>query len=223
MQSDLILDILGNETRRKILGFLSEEPMYFNQLSRKIGVGQQAVLRHLQALQDSGMINSFGEKSELGAPDRKYFRVNTSFVLTISLSEDNFSINNQKIVESRQKESNKYYERFDSTPKDTGRALPHLQEVLAAAEEEMSALEDRLNDLRALRQLILQRLHEMGNDTFDDFERKVLYRIVEESPRSLAELSNMLNERRRDLKRTITSMRNKLDNDSAKVLFKDLK
>ncbi|HZT34685.1 MAG TPA: ArsR family transcriptional regulator, partial [Nitrososphaera sp.] len=42
MDPDIILDILGNDTRRKILSILSQEPMYFNQLAREIDIGQQA-------------------------------------------------------------------------------------------------------------------------------------------------------------------------------------
>ena len=59
MDVNLILDILGNSTRRKILTVLSEEPMYFNQLAKKIVIGQQAILRHLQALEDIGLIETY--------------------------------------------------------------------------------------------------------------------------------------------------------------------
>ena len=45
-----ILDIIGNNTRRKILATLAREPMYFNQLAKEIGVGQQAILRHMKVL-----------------------------------------------------------------------------------------------------------------------------------------------------------------------------
>ena len=47
--------------------------MYFNQLSKEIGIGQQAVLRHMQALENSGLIESYTKKSDLGAPNRKYY------------------------------------------------------------------------------------------------------------------------------------------------------
>ena len=66
-----ILDIIGNNTRRKILATLAREPMYFNQLAKEIGVGQQAILRHMKALEDIGVVASYAEKSNLGAPDRK--------------------------------------------------------------------------------------------------------------------------------------------------------
>lgn len=219
MDADTILDILGNDTRRKILAVLSQEPMYFNQLAKEIDIGQQAVLRHLQALEDGGLIETYAEKSDLGAPDRKYYRLNTSFILTISLSEDDFTVTNQKIVESRNKESMKYYKKLDSIPEDVGEALSSLQENLVGIEQEISSLESRLNDLRALKQLILYRLHEIGKEFFDEDERKILYKIVEESPKSVAELSNMVGEKQSDLKAVITGMRSKMDKGGAKAFF----
>jgi ArsR family transcriptional regulator len=223
MDPDTILDILGNDTRRKILAVLSEEPMYFNQLAKEIEIGQQAVLRHLQALEESGLIEAYAEKSELGAPDRKYYRLNDSFILTVSLSEDDFTVTKQKIVESRQKESKKYYEVLDSVPEDMGEALTSLQESLADIEAEMSTLELRLNDLRALKQQILRTLHKIGVKRFEEDERRILYKIVEESPRSMAELSQITGEKQSDLKDLISDMKNKIGKEGAHVLFGSLK
>jgi ArsR family transcriptional regulator len=84
------------------LNLISPEPMYFNQLAKEIRTGQQAILRHVKILEDSGLIESYSEKSDLSAPDRKYYRVNSSFHLSISVSNDNFtitrnSVSNEKI------------------------------------------------------------------------------------------------------------------------------
>ncbi len=224
MDSDIILDILGHDTRRTILAVLSQEPMYFNQLAKEIGVGQQAILRHLQSLENSGLIETYAEKSEFGAPDRKYYRVNDSFILTISLSEDDFNITKQKIAESRHKESKKYYKALDSISEDAseGEALSSLQENLADVEEQISALESRLNDLCALKQLILHRLHKIGVDSFKQEERKILYEVVEKSPRSFAELSDIVGEKESKLRTILSSMRKKMDKDDAQLLFGNL-
>ena len=56
-----VLDILGNETRRRILRYLAEEPRYFIQLSKELGVSQQAVLKHLEILQALNLVESFAE------------------------------------------------------------------------------------------------------------------------------------------------------------------
>jgi ArsR family transcriptional regulator len=219
MDPDIILDILGNDTRRKILSILSQEPMYFNQLAREIDIGQQAVLRHLQALEESGLIETYAEKSKLGAPDRKYYRLNNSFILTISLSEDDFTVKKQEIVESRHKESRKYYKALDLMPENTADALASLRAGLSDIETEMSTLESRLNDLRALKQLILNKLHKIGMEGFEEDERRILYMIVKESPSSIAELSDMMDEKESDLKTIINEMRKKMNDGSAKVLL----
>jgi ArsR family transcriptional regulator len=224
LDSDLILDILGNNTRRKILAILSEEPMYFNQLAKEVGIGQQAVIRHLQALEDSSLIETYAEKSEFGAPDRKYYRLNNSFILTVSLSEDDFTIRKQDLTESVQnKQSKKYNHMLDSMPEDAGAVLSLLQEQLADVEDRISTLELQLNDLHALKQLILNRLHKIGMDSFEQDERPIVYKIVEESPRSIAELSKIMGKKESDLKGVIKEIRNRIDTNRTQVLFKNLK
>lgn len=226
MDSDLILDILGNETRRKILAILAQQPMYFNQLAKEMDVGQQAILRHLQALEGGGLVETYAEKSDLGAPDRKYYRLNGSFVLTVALSADDFTITNQKVARSRSKDLvKKYYRRLESaspSEPDTAQALSMLRDDLAEIEEKMADLESRLGDLRALRQLVMRRLHEIGQASFEEDERKVLYKIVEESPKSVAQLSGMTGEKESDLKAVMARMKGKMDRDGARLLFREL-
>jgi predicted transcriptional regulator len=197
--------------------------MYFNQLAKAIEIGQQAVLRHLQALEEGGLIETYTEKSELGAPDRKYYRLNDSFTLTISLSEDDFTITKQKIAKTQQRESMKFYKVLDSMPEEMGEALSLLQASLADINAEMSALEIRVNDLRALKQQILRILHQIGMETFEDDERRVLYKIVEQSPKSMAELSRIMGEKQSHLNDIVTEMTNKIGKEGAQVLFGNLK
>jgi YVTN family beta-propeller protein len=70
-------------------------------------------LRHVKILEDSGMIESYIQRSNLGAPDRKYYKLNSSFNIDISISHDNFTIRNQGITESRYKETDSLYKKFD--------------------------------------------------------------------------------------------------------------
>src|ERR671922_2754389 len=181
-----ILDIIGNNTRRKILATLAREPMYFNQLANEIGVGQQAILRHMKALEDIGLVASYAEKSNLGAPDRKYYRLNSSFSMNISISQDSFSIENHKIEQYRYKESDKFYKEYDLLAQvDDVQTLKQLQANLSNIEKEISTLDSRLNDLRALKQLIVRRLHRIAKDNFEEeFERKIVHTIIEEAPES---------------------------------------
>ena len=224
---DIILDIIGNNTRRKILATLAREPMYFNQLAKEISIGQQAILRHMKTLEDIGLIESYAEKSNLGAPDRKYYRLNSSFSLTICLSEDAFSIENHKIEQYRHKESDKFYKEYDLlAQEDDGETLNQLQSNLTKIEMEISNLDSRLNDLRALKQLIVSRLHKIAKDNFEEeFERKILHTIAGESPKSIAELANRLNEKQSNVTKTLHRMNKKLygNEHGHKTLFSGIR
>lgn len=238
LDSELILDIIGNSTRRKILSTLSQEPMYFNQLSKEVGIGQQSILRHMQFLEDSRLISSYTEKSDLGAPDRQYHKLNSAFSLTVAISEDIFAIKNQSIVESRYTESKKFYKEFDSTPNDAGKALIHLQSNLTDTEDEIFNLESRVNDLRALKQLIIREVHEIGRETLDGhLERQVLYNIVEDRGRrkegksrekrhnrkSIHQLSKILDENESRIKDALAKISSKLEKGSVEILLDNLR
>ncbi|MEZ0269838.1 MAG: ArsR/SmtB family transcription factor [Nitrososphaeraceae archaeon] len=224
---DIILDIIGNNTRRKILATLAREPMYFNQLAKEISIGQQAILRHMKTLEDMGLIESYAEKSNLGAPDRKYYRLNSSFSLTICLSEDAFSIKSHKIEQYRHEEFDKFYKEYDLlAQEDDGETLNQLQSNLTKIEMEISNLDSRLNDLRALKQLIVSRLHKIAKDNFkEEFERKMLHAITGESPKSIVEVVNKMNEKQSNVTKTFHRMNKKLygNEHEHKALFSGIK
>jgi ArsR family transcriptional regulator len=232
--ADSILDILGNETRRKILFVLSQEPMYFNQLSKEIGIGQQAILRHMQALENRGLIKTYAEKSDLGAPDRKYYRLSSSFSLTIALSQDSFSIENHKmiVISGSRGKHTKFYEKLESirSPRDknkTGKVLTCLKKELGDIEKEISDLQTRLSELRSLKQLILSRIHEIGKDNFEPLERKVLNTIIATItipyPSSISKIASMLNENESNIRNAIVGICDKLDDESAAALLGELR
>jgi ArsR family transcriptional regulator len=214
LDSDAILDILGNDTRRRILAALADEPMYFTQLAKEIDIGQQAMLRHVEALEKIGLIETYAEKSDFGAPKRKYYRLNSAFTLTISLSEDDFSITNKKIEATPGKESKKRYKKLNSVPEEVGAAVSLLRDSLEEIDSDIAEMELKLNDLRALKQNILRRLHEIGVDKFEDEERKILYMMVRESPQTLTELSEMLDRKESAVREAIARMKNRMQSQS---------
>jgi ArsR family transcriptional regulator len=162
--------MIGNKTRRKILATLSQQPMYFNQLSKEIGVSQQAVLRHLQSLEAGGFVKTYSKKSNLGAPDRKYYRLSSSFALTISISHHSFSIKNHNIKGSEgSKESDKRLRKeFDSSKNQQREIVNQIHTNLAGIDNELADLKMRLINLEAFRRLLVNRLHEMGIDSFSE-------------------------------------------------------
>ncbi len=255
--TNVLLDVLGNETRRKILSLISHEPMYFNQLAREMDTGQQAILRHVKILEDSGMIESYVQRSNLGAPDRKYYKLNSSFNINISVSHDNFTIRNQDITESRCKETGSLYKKFDELNSiafyqvenlkepasqnakyirsrqksmvSLGQFLLLLQQNLDGVEEQILHLETRLNDLRALKQSIIKKIHETEKVNFNDIERRVICLIMEENipqkeeKSTILELAEILDLKERTVKNILARITNKLGmKTNIKELFKNL-
>jgi predicted transcriptional regulator len=243
--TSMLLDVLGNETRRRILNLISHEPMYFNQLAKEIRTGQQAILRHVKILEDTGLIESYAMKSDLGAPDRKYYRVNTSFNLSISVSNDNFTVRNEGIEELRYKEADALYKKFDeldsivlshnndntrdeSIDRNTkgnqqklimslDQILLKLQQNLEDTEGQILHLESRLNDLRALKQSILKKIHDIEKENFDDIERRLICSIMEgpmcrkEEQLTISELAEILDKNEKTIRNVLSRITDKLE------------
>jgi predicted transcriptional regulator len=92
--NDKILQIVGNETRRKILTILSEEPRYISEIAKKVDVTQPAILKHLSSLEKAGLIESFWKDSPMGAA-RKYYRICYSVGVEIAINPKSFKVSRQ--------------------------------------------------------------------------------------------------------------------------------
>jgi len=90
-RTEQLLMIVGNETRRRILALLSEKPNYILELSRKLSVTQPAILKHLDLLEKSGLIESFLKESPFGAP-RKYYKICDSVGIEIAIDPKDFKV-----------------------------------------------------------------------------------------------------------------------------------
>jgi ArsR family transcriptional regulator len=212
-------------TRRKILSALSDEPMYFNQLAKELGIGQQSILRHMQALEEGGIVKTYEEKSDLGAPNRKYYCLSSVFSLNISMSQDSFSIAPHIIQKRNNDKNNDNYNRQLKTSKTNQKGsinteIASVRKNLLIVEGEISDLESRLDDLRALKQIALHKLHEIGKDNFEHLERRILYRTIEDqSLTSISKLADVLDETESHVRDAVTRLQKKLDKDSIKLLF----
>ena len=87
-----LIEVVGNDTRRKMLTVLSEGPCYVSEISKKLSVTQPAILKHLSVLELAGLIEVFWEKNPLGA-DRKYYKICDSVRIEIFINPQNFKIN----------------------------------------------------------------------------------------------------------------------------------
>ena len=82
-----LLDILGNENRRRILQLLSFRPFYFNEMAKRLDVGPKAVIDHLEMLERAGLVECYQEQGR-----RKYFRIARRTVLQVAVSPYSYGV-----------------------------------------------------------------------------------------------------------------------------------
>jgi len=218
IETNIILEIISSKTRRKILSILSEEPMYFNQLAKKIDIGQQSILRHMVILEKSGLIETYEERSNLGGPNRKYYKVKSSFNINVSLSKDSFSLVSKEIEEIGYKDTLTFYKDFESKTKDdANNALIYLREIFLDIEDQINDLEERTNHLRAMKQRVLSKLQAVCEGIkLDSLERNIIYGIIKRSPKNFEELVHIMDIDGRDVNTAVTSIYQKLEGSRRK-------
>ncbi|MBM2834656.1 MAG: ArsR family transcriptional regulator [Candidatus Brocadiaceae bacterium] len=87
MESAQLLDILGNENRRKILHLLASRPCYMSEIAERLDVGAKAVLGHLELLVRAGLIEANVDEQR-----RKYFHIADNLRLEVFVSPYSFEM-----------------------------------------------------------------------------------------------------------------------------------
>ena len=131
---------LKSDTRRKILSMLASEPMYLTQLAFSLKLGQQAIFRHLQLLEEAGLLDSDFKDAGQGAP-RRYYQIARAVRVEVQISPEMFDIGLFDVPRIEIK-----------TPKD----FPELAEIVTKCDElgktpnskeKLSVYSDLLQDL----------------------------------------------------------------------------
>lgn len=128
-----LLDILGNENRRRILQLLSFRPFYFNEIAKRLDVGPKAVIDHLEMLERAGLIECYQDIKR-----RKYFRIARKTVLEVAVSPHTYGIRTFR-SETASSSGVSYYREMEETIPD-----------MAQLKKELYILEERRRDLRKL-------------------------------------------------------------------------
>ena len=142
MNVESILNIIGNDTRRRILSLIADEPHYISQIAKKLDITQPAIIRHIQILEDKGLIESYAVKSPFGAP-RKYYKIIHSLNLVIALNPNTFKIMEQP----RQTECKRYLEKANLIEEFTSRinSVDEIELKASIAVEVIDAVDDLLS------------------------------------------------------------------------------
>lgn len=177
MDLDVLLSMVENPTRRKILGSLVKMPRYPLQLSKELGISQQAVMKNLSVLEKNGMVVSYRESSSMG-PDRIVYEPSSEFTLIIDMRNGMFSA---RMIEP---EGEKKDVDVDN--------LRNMREKINEIDTKLGQLEKEYSELIRERESILSSVISVQ----DGYVRKNLaYELLNKPNRSVEQLSEDLNVR----------------------------
>ncbi|ACS90659.1 Archaeal heat shock regulator, ArsR family [Thermococcus sibiricus MM 739] len=188
-----LLDVLGNETRRRILLLLTKRPYFISELSKELNVGQKAVLEHLRILEGAGLIEGRVEKIPRGRP-RKYYQIKRGIRLEVLLTPYSFGT---EMYEPKAPRTTKEYEEVKQLIKSRGPVeikVKELADFLNEIEErieEYMKMKSELEEVRMLAETymrnLMMRVAKESEDHFDElleeFEEILPRELIEELKR----------------------------------------
>ncbi|HEY3421108.1 MAG TPA: ArsR family transcriptional regulator [Methanomassiliicoccales archaeon] len=195
---DVLLSVIENPTRRRILEALVREPHYPLQLSRELGMSQQIIMKHLKVLEECRMVRSYPEESDQGGPMRKRYVPISGFSIIVDVGSGMFS------VESMRREMDDEPEHHhEKTRGEQGNN--ELTERVMALRQELSILDGRMDELRKKREELIdqkQRLldeavHLVESATLDYGQRHVVFEYIQHpdiDPDQLADYLGLRND-----------------------------
>jgi len=165
-----LLDILGNETRCRILDLVSGQPRFISEISRELEVGQQAILRHLQELEEFGLLSSFEEEEEEDSEfkqkrkgrKRKYYEIapEAQFRMFVSIDKDDI------IFDLRTPETPNHFEKLNEIEEVivSAKQLPYGLTKLEVIQGLISKLENEIHNLDEARSHAIRLLELLKNE-----------------------------------------------------------
>lgn len=181
---DVLLSVIENPTRRRILEALVREPHYPLQLSRELGLSQQGIMKHLRMLEDLDLVRSFLEDSDQGGPSRRRYFPTTGFTMVVDIGPGLF---NTEVA------TRPFEEQALDKKKGDGRRLLDLRKDLGEIDQELMRIKERRAELIAEKERILEEAGRAVEASFMDYRsRKIVYEYVLHPQTSIKELARGL-------------------------------
>ena len=153
MDLELLLDVMGCKTRRDILDLLRDEPRFVSQISRELEIGQKAIIEHLRAMEEAGLLSSNFQKIERGRP-RKYYDISHDVQFQIFISQGTIRVKapghefqELQMLEERSLRGEDVSDDLKNLIKNYDLAKKHAEDLLIDLEKRKRALEIRSMNL----------------------------------------------------------------------------
>jgi len=206
---DVLLTIIENPARRKIIRRLSQEPSYPLEIAKEIGIDQQLVVAHLKSMERNGIVKSHMEASPVG-PKRRIYFLNQSAYLTVSFSPhlyDEKYFTFETLPDKLSKDANHFLERMEEIkePKNT---LEPIADLISDIDKKLASLEDEKKALLYIKKLAMKK----ASKTFEpekttSNERRILHFILDEQSNDIEKISKELNLREALVREILTKLK----------------
>lgn len=186
---DTILAIVENPTRRRILQAVVREPHYPLQLSKELGISQQAIVKNLNLMEKEGIVVSYRESSDRG-PERIFYRPSSEFTITIDMRNNMFEV---KMIPAN--ESSKKPETKELEPKKTAeeRKLEEVRARISQIDRQIAEFDRRRSEIVRERNDLINEFLQMADITNMDYEhRELLYDMLNRPNWSAEDISKKL-------------------------------
>lgn len=149
MDLELLLDVMGCKTRRDILDLLRDEPRFVSQISRELEIGQKAIIEHLRAMEEAGLLSSSFQKIERGRP-RKYYDISNDVEFQIFVSHGTIRVKSPghefqelQLLEERARLGEDVSPELEQLIKNYDEARKHAENLLKQVDHRKRALKTR--------------------------------------------------------------------------------
>lgn len=204
IEAETIMDVLGNESRRRILQLLSRKPCYVSEISYYLGMAPKAVLEHLDKLVKAGIVSSFEEGR------RRYYYIPRSLRLEVVISPHKFG------AEIRDGENydlpslmKEIRNEFNMIERLKAESISEIYRALKVAED-LQRRFSRIQSTLSMRfnQFVERMLNEIERVVSDDLERLVMLGLAK-GLRTAAEIAEAFRLPYREVERALNSLHEK--------------
>jgi ArsR family transcriptional regulator len=214
-----ILSMVENPVRREIIKRLSQEPGYPLQLSKELGIGQQLVAKHLDALEEAGIVASTIEKSPSG-PSRKEYALKKSISLSLSFAPNLFTTQlldlglNDMEEHVTSKQTVALASRIDkivrSSINDQSR-INSMGKVISDVDNHLAEIEEERAVLLFIRNLAMKEAAKLVQKSQNHADtRRIMYYMLDSHNRNVANISESANMREEVVRKLLDSLESEL-------------
>ena len=206
---DMLLSVIENPTRRRILEALVREPHYPLQLSRELGMSQQAIMKHLKLLEDRSLVRSFPEESDQGGPTRKRYVPTTKFTIIVDFGPGLFNAELVKLAMSDlESEEEVQDEGSENELVEIGVKINRLRETVAGVANELEELQVHRARLITTKERALEEAGRLVESQIDDYQvRRIIYEYIQRPELSTEQIAVDLDLRDDLVQQTIRKLR----------------